>query len=112
MTAPVIVGQKGEGGWKMAFTMPSQYTMDSLPRPLDQRVSLLTMPAKTLAVIRYSGSFNNLKARKERAMALVAWVERSKKYRLTATPFFAGYDPPYTLPFLRRNEVLVEIADR
>ncbi len=71
MTTPVIVGQKTGGGWKMAFTMPSEYTMDSLPRPLDERVSLVTKPAKTLAVIRYSGSFNNLKARKERAKTLI-----------------------------------------
>lgn len=109
MTAPVVMKPEGEGIWKMAFSMPSTYTMENLPKPLDPQVTLLEIPAKKFAVIRFSGSFDNLEKRRSKAEELSTWLSTQSQYEKLSEPVFAGYDPPYTLPFLRRNEVLIEI---
>jgi len=112
MTAPVIMEEEGESGWKMAFSMPSEYTMETLPKPLDPRVSLVEVPSRILAVVRFSGTFNNAEKRVEMEQALRSWLEEKQQYKAVGQAFYAGYDPPFTMPFLRRNEVLVEVAPR
>lgn len=111
MTAPVIMDESEEGTWTMAFSMPAEYSMESLPKPLDNRVSLVEVPASTVAVIRYSGSFNDRGKRVEMKEALLFWVQEHPSYKASGKPFYAGYDPPFTVPFLRRNEVLVEVEE-
>ena len=109
MTAPVIMEESAQGTWKMAFSMPAEYTMSTIPKPLDDRISLIEVPSRTLAVIQYSGSFNDLEERASMEKALVEWIARNPGYQAMGEPFYAGYDPPFTLPFLRRNEVLIEV---
>ena len=109
MTAPVIMEESSEGKWKMAFSMPAKYTMENIPKPLDERVKLVEVPARTLAVVQYSGSFNNTEKREEMEQALAEWLAQHPDYRAKGKIFYAGYDPPFTVPFLRRNEVLVEV---
>ena len=110
MTAPVLREQDGEGRWRMSFVMPERYTLETLPRPVDERVTLETVPSRTMAVIRYSGAFDEEGSRaKERE--LLAWAG-ANGWEVVSTPRAAGYDPPMTLPFLRRNEVLVEVSRR
>jgi len=111
MTAPVLVNPESEGIWKMAFSMPSKYTMQSLPKPLDPRVTLVEVPVKKFAVIRFSGSYSDLKKRRTKAEELSKWLSTHHQYTKVSEPVFAGYDPPFTLPFLRRNEALIEIKD-
>ena len=110
MTAPVTMTPTDTNGWTMAFSMPSKYTMDTLPKPVDDRVTLVEVPKRTVAVVRFSGSFNDSDNRAESLAQLTQWLKNQSKYKTVGKPFFAGYDPPFTLPFLRRNEVLVEIT--
>ena len=107
MTAPVT--QQGEGNtWKVRFIMPSSYSMETLPKPSNPTVELKEFPP--------SGSWSS---------ALPAWVvTRTSSIILTSSttsscaknltpqspPTYAFYNPPWTLPFLRRNEVLIEIS--
>jgi len=109
MTAPVVLEPDREGAWKMSFSMPSEYTMQSLPKPLDPQVTLVPVPAKMFAVIRFSGSFDDLDKRRSKAEELSKWLSTQSRYKKVSDPVFAGYDPPFTLPFLRRNEVMIEI---
>jgi len=110
MTAPVLMKPESEGTWKMAFSMPAKYTMQSLPKPLDPEVQLIEVPAKKFAVIQFSGAYDNLEKRLNKADELTEWLA-TRHYKLESEPVFAGYDPPFTLPFLRRNEVLIEIRE-
>ena len=112
MTAPVMTESGIGGHWKMSFSMPSKYTMDTLPTPNDKRVKLIQTKTKTVAVIRYSGRFGNAETRRRKTQALMAWVEGLKGFRASGVPFYAGYDPPFTIPSLRRNEVLIELVPR
>ena len=112
MTAPVVMQPESEGIWKMAFSMPSKYTMQNLPKPLDPEITLIEVPAKKFAVIRFSGSYDNLEKRRDKAEELSKWLSTQTQYKKLSEPVFAGYDPPFTIPFLRRNEVLIEISDR
>ena len=109
MTAPVVLQPESDGVWKMAFSMPSEYTMQNLPKPLDPDITLVQVPAKLFAVIRFTGSFDDLEKRRSKAEELSKWLLTQPQYKSVGEPVFAGYDPPFTLPYLRRNEVLIEI---
>jgi len=107
MTAPVI--QQGEGeSWQVRFIMPSSYTMETLPKPNNPAVKLKEIEGKRFAVIRFSGAAgeDSLKRRTEELTEFV----RAKKLTALSGPTYAFYNPPWTLPFLRRNEVLIEVA--
>ncbi len=106
MTAPVLQERKGSE-WVMAFVMPEGSTIASLPEPLDPSVTLRAVPGKKTAVIRYSGlhSESNLRDYSEK---LEAWLEK-KGFRAISRPRAASYDPPWTIPFLRRNEVHIDV---
>ena len=67
MTAPVVLEPAGVDTWKMAFSMPSKYTMDNLPKPLDPAITLAQVPAKKIAVIQFTGSFDDLEKRRKKA---------------------------------------------
>lgn len=109
MTAPVTQAPQG-GAYLVQFTMPSQYTLKTLPTPRDRRVKLRVLPAQTVAAIRYSGRWtqanydNNLKK-------LRSYI--SNQDRLAAgEPRWARYNAPYIPWFLRRNEVLIPLHDK
>jgi SOUL heme-binding protein len=107
MTAPVI--QQGDGRtWAIRFVMPSRYTMESLPKPKNAAVWVKEMPGKRFAAIRFSGlpSEGNLKENTRRLNNFIL----EKEMDPISYPAYAFYNPPWTLPFLRRNEVLIEIA--
>lgn len=104
MTAPVSMEQSG-GQWRVSFVMPSQYTMETLPRPNNQAVTLREIPETNYAVIRFSGLAGEDKIARKTA-ELIAWMEK-KGLKPTGQPELARYNPPWTLPFLRRNEVMV-----
>lgn len=107
MTAPVVQAP-ADGGWEMSFMMPSEYKMADLPKPKNPNVKLVEKPARTIAVIRFTGFWNEKKNRKK-ADELLAWLEKLQTYQTASGPMFAGYDPPWTLPFFRRNEMMIEV---
>ena len=107
MTAPVLE-EKNEDGWNYAFVLPEKYNLDSAPEPLDNSVKIKKVQGKVVAVIRYSGSWTS-KGFKKYSHILNEWIN-SKGYGILSQPRSAGYDPPWTIPRLRRNEVMIDIA--
>lgn len=105
MTSPVSM-QSVNGKWRMHFVMPSEYTMATLPKPNNPMVQIRSVPASNYAVISFSGLTGEEKVANKTA-ALMAWLE-SRGITPRGEPELARYDPPWTLPFLRRNEVMVE----
>lgn len=106
MTAPVTQ-QSDAGGWKIAFTMPASYTMATLPQPANPDVRLEEQPARRMAVLRFSGTADDAAMRKQSERLLAAVARAGIK--AVGKPVFAFYDPPWTLAFFRRNEVMVEV---
>jgi len=107
MTAPVE-SQIGENGTvTMRFFLPKRFTPESAPKPTDDRVRLVLMPEQRFAVLTFSGSRNQqvLSAREEQLRA--ALKARDINPGISARAFF--YDPPWTLPWLRRNEVAIDV---
>lgn len=108
MTAPVSQ-EPQEGGWVMTFMMPSKYSLETLPKPKDPRILLEQVPAKTIASVRFSGGRGE-KKNAEKAEELRKWIELQRVYKIIKGPSSAGYDPPWTIPWFRRNEVHFEVA--
>lgn len=107
MTAPVT--QQGDGkSWRVAFIMPSEYTMDTLPKPNNPAVELKEVPAKRFGMIRFSG-MGGQGSLDRHTEELQAFLE-ARNLTFLSPPTYAFYNPPWTLPFMRRNEVLIEIA--
>ncbi len=107
MTAPVT--QEGAGNsWKVRFVMPSNYTIDTLPKPNNDAVKLHKITGKRFAVIQFSGMAGE-DSLKKHTDVLNAFITQ-KKLNALSQGTYAFFNPPWTLPFLRRNEVMVEIA--
>jgi hypothetical protein len=109
MTAPVT--QQGDGNtWRVRFIMPSKYTMEMLPKPNNVAVVLKEIPGKRFAVIRFSGMGG--KDNLDRHTKELEEFIRAKKLTPLSPPTYAFYNPPWTLPLFRRNEVMVEVSSR
>jgi hypothetical protein len=108
MTAPVAQSRTSDDQWVIQFFMPSKWTMDTLPDPDDDRVRLTPVPGETVAVLRFSGD-RSPKAVAERTEELrKTLLDKGIKPAGDAVAWF--YDPPWTLPFLRRNEVAIPVS--
>ena len=113
MTAPVVAvpegGQHLEGAnrWRVQFVMPSKYTLATLPRPNNPAVSLRELPGHRTAVLRFSGFMNEAKV-EGKAEELRAWLQ-ARGMRAVGPPRLLRYDPPWTLPFMRRHEVVFDV---
>jgi hypothetical protein len=115
MTAPVTVQPRANDhslrearDWRVQFVMPSQYTMETLPKPNNQAVQLREVPAQRFAVLRYSG-LNTASKVEDKTQELLAWV-KTKNWQTVGSPQLSRYDPPWTLPMWRRNEIRVEVT--
>ena len=106
MTAPVNQ-QKSENKWAISFLMPSKYTMETIPEPLDQNVTLREILPRKIAAVRYSGTWSR-KRYEENKSRLEQFIS-DKKLKIIGEAIFARYDPPFQLWFLRRNEVLIPV---
>ena len=106
MTAPVQQSMAGEK--EMAFMMPAEYALEDLPQPEDQRVSFRTAPAHTAAVIQFSGWASAEKSDKNWQQLRRFLIARN--IEITGEPTLNQYNPPWTLPFMRRNEIIVPVA--
>lgn len=106
MTAPVLQEQQ-EGKWVMTFVMPETFTLETIPIPEDPKIQINKVKGKKIAVLRYSGSLGN-DAIKTRSKELQDWLNQNG-YKSLSSPRSAGYDPPFTIPFLRRNEIHIDV---
>ncbi|MFP4062017.1 MAG: SOUL family heme-binding protein [Halochromatium sp.] len=95
--------------WRVQFVMPREYPLSYLPPPADERVSLQRLPARLLAVRRYRGGWGETRYREQEAALLEALAASGAT--IVGAPIFARYNAPFVPGFLRRNEVLVEVAD-
>ena len=108
MTAPVT--QTGNAdAWVIRFIMPSSYTLDTLPTPNDPKVQLKTLPPSRAAVVRFSGLAHE--ADIEQKTAELKDFIAANHLRAAGPPSLARYNPPWTLWFLRRNEVMIPLQD-
>lgn len=112
MTTPVRIDAAATGGQPevtMRFSLPAKVA-DNPPAPLDRRVRIVTVPPSTVAALRYSG--NSTEAARSahqqdlfRRLVSTGWLP-------AGTPYALNYDPPFAVPFLKRNEVVVEVSRR
>lgn len=107
MTAPVTQQTTGDS-WTVRFIMPSSWTLETLPAPNDARVTLKSVPAKRMLAIRFSGTASDslIQSKTEELRRYAA----DKKLATIGEPLLAFYNPPWTLPFFRRNEIMLELA--
>lgn len=110
MTAPVTIEHQSGSAqqWRVHFVMPSQYTLATIPKPKNSAVTLHELPSKHFVVHRYSG-FNTEARVQEKTDEALAWAKQ-QSLKVVGTPQLSRYDPPWTLPMFRRNEIMVEVA--
>ena len=106
MTSPVQQQLAGKS-WQISFVMPSEYSMESLPVPNNNRVRLKEILAKKFVVIEFSGSNSNENVIGHENQ-LMKYIE-ANQINIIGSPKYAFYNAPWTLPFLSRNEVMIEI---
>lgn len=107
MTTPVM--QQPDGNlWTVRFVMPSAYSLEKLPKPNNPKVLLKEIPGKRFAALRFSG----IATQEKLGLKTEELLERakSKNLKTVSGPLYAFFNPPWTLPFLRRNEVMIEIS--
>ncbi|MGZ6039000.1 MAG: SOUL family heme-binding protein [Phenylobacterium sp.] len=109
MTAPVAQAAVPEasGQWRIQFFMPARYTRETLPEPKDPRVRIVEVPAQTYAVLRFGGSRTGPEVARQTARLDGALAASRWRASGPSTAWF--YDPPWTPPFLRRNEVAAPV---
>lgn len=106
MIAPVTQ-QGSKNLWTVRFFMPRDYSIQTLPKPNNNLVALKELPPKRLAVIRFS-NFANEKSLQKHTVLLEEFI-KERKLHVLSSPIYAFFNPPWTLPFFRRNEVMVEL---
>jgi len=106
MTAPVTQTQKA-GEWVVRFIMPAKYTMDQLPAPASDDITLKKIPSQRRAAVRFSGSWDD-KLFQQKTEELQKWLAR-RGIQPVGPPTYAYYNDPFTPSFLRRNEVLLDL---
>lgn len=106
MTAPVSQVPSSDG-FRVQFTMPKEFTLDTLPKPKDPRVEIKQLPARRIAVFSYSGSWS--KERYEEKLSEFKSYLAADGVQVVGEPIFARFDSPFRLWFLRRNEIWLEV---
>lgn len=108
VTAPVVTAETPAGLTSMQFVLPSKYSSDNVPKPIDERVAIREIPGRKFGVIKFSGVANQELVDKKRERLRVALEDAG--YTITGDYILARYNPPFTLSFLRTNEVLLPVA--
>ncbi len=106
MTAPVITeGNNNE--WIVSFVMPKEYSLSTLPKPNNKNISITSVPAEKYAVIVFSGLVR--KSNYDEQVNLLEKFILKRKLKTIGLVQIARYNPPWTLPFFRRNELMIRI---
>ena len=106
MTAPVITeGINNE--WVVSFVMPKEYSLSTLPKPNNKNITITRLPAEKYAVIVFSGLVR--KSNYDEQVNLLEKFILKKKLKTIGVVQIARYNPPWTLPFFRRNELMIRI---
>jgi hypothetical protein len=108
MTAPVAQTRDAAGAWTISFFMPAKYTAATLPKPNDPGINIIQLPPETYAVYTYSG----IPGETEKAHVILLRRLAATTWRATGAPVDWFYDPPWTIPVLRRNEAAVPVVAR
>lgn len=96
--------------YRFAFVMPRKYELADLPPPLDPEIKIISVPGNLIAARRYSGTWSQKRYQENERILLMA-IEKSG-YKAAGEPIFARYNAPFSLWFLRRNEVLVQVEKK
>lgn len=107
MTVPVESGRTVPGGMTMRFFLPSKLSLDTAPTPLDSRIEIVMLPAETMAALTFSGRLT--RSVQEDCTNRLMGELAAAGWRASGTPVTLAYDPPFTIPFLRRNEIAVAV---
>jgi len=107
MTSPVLQEKEEGSSYTVSFIMPSEYTLESLPKPKNENVQLRSVPSKRYAVLRFGGYATERRVEKKRRK-LKELMERDNLRSLGETTV-AQYNPPWTPPYMRRNEIFIEV---
>ncbi len=111
MTAPVTqqaTQQTGGNSWRIRFVMPQTFTIDTLPKPNNPKVKIVAEPNRRFAVIRFSGRTTDANIAKYQG-DLEAYI-KANSLSVSGSPIAAFYNPPWTIPVFKRNEIMIELA--
>lgn len=108
MTAPVLATTECDSQI-VSFGMPRSYTLETLPTPNDPRVKIVMIPAKKYAVMRFSWYRSDARIKRKQEQLLSALTRDGAA--VGGSIAYAGYNPPWTPPWMRRNEVLIELEE-
>lgn len=106
MTAPVTMEAQNQQ-WRLHFVMPQGMTLDHLPKPVDANVQLRELPAQRMAAVRFSG-LTTAASIERQTQLLKDWLVRNN-LPFEDRPQVARYNDPFTLPWNRRNEILIPL---
>ncbi len=108
MTSPVSQSRRPDGAWVIRFFMPAEWTLDTLPTPNDAAVKSVAVESETFAVLRFRGSWGPAAVASHTDQLMQTM--KTSSYQLSGGPVSWFYDPPWTVPLLRRNEVAVRVT--
>lgn len=108
MTTPVMQQPNGDNIYTVGFVMPAVYSDDTVPQPTDPAVRVRAVPAKLMAARAYTGTWSQRNYQQQEARLLRALTAAG--LAAVGVPLYARYNGPFTLPFLRHNEVLIEVT--
>lgn len=108
MTVPVETASQAAGRYAMRFFLPAGYDLQTAPQPTDPRVHIVELPERTLAVLRFTGARDAQNV--ARHLTDIDAIVRGSQWRAAGEPTTMFYDPPWTIPFFRRNEVAVPVS--
>ncbi len=106
MTSPVFVTEES-GSTTMSFSMPSKFSLDTLPKTNDSRIKFIEVDEKKIAAYAFTWYYNEEKIAKKKKEFLE--ILKNNNIEIIGKPLFAGYNGPGTIPFMMRNEILVEV---
>ncbi len=106
MAKPLLTQGK-DNDWIISFIMPNEFTLETLPKPNNKSIKILSLPKEKYAVIVFSGLVRE-SSYLEKEKLLNQFI-KEKKLKTSGEIKIARYNPPWTLPFFRRNELMIKI---